>query len=199
MRTIALVAAAVTAPQVIMRLRAAGHMHPITSARLRPADAALVLGARVWADGRPSRFLRERVEGGAVLYHSGLVQTVILSGAANNREGLNETEAMYGVAIDSGVNPLDIVLDGEGVTTAASARGVAAMEGIASVIVVSQEFHVPRAIWLCRAQGLHAQGAYPPVTARQPTRIGYARELGASWKAVLGPVLATPREPAPEP
>lgn len=56
---------------------------------------------------------------------------------------------------------------------------------LSSVIVCSQEFHLPRALWLCRSVGLDAQGAYPPVLIREHSAFGYARELPATWKAAL--------------
>jgi vancomycin permeability regulator SanA len=175
--------AGIAAPQLAARVWTAGSLHPAHSPHVAPARAALVLGARVWADGRPSRFLRERVEVGALLFQRGLVERVILSGASDNREGLDETASMLRTALELGVPRDAIDLDPEGVDTGASARN-AAHAGIGSVIVCSQEFHLPRAVALARLAGLEAQGAYPAVLARKHTLIGYARELPASWKAV---------------
>ncbi|MFP5359954.1 MAG: hypothetical protein ACLGHM_05600, partial [Actinomycetes bacterium] len=75
-------------------------------------------------------------------------------------------------------------LDGAGHDTRASALGALAM-GLTDAIVCSQEFHLPRAMWLCRSVGLDAQGAHAPVLVRRHTAIGYARELPATWKAAL--------------
>ena len=175
--------ASIAAPQFAARVWTAGSLHPAHSPALAPARAALVLGARVWADGRPSRFLRQRVEVGALLFQRGLVEAVILSGASVNREGLDETAAMLRTALDLGVPREVIELDPAGVDTGASARNAAAA-GWGSVIVCSQEFHLPRAVALARLAGLEAQGAYPPVLLRKHSLIGYARELPASWKAL---------------
>lgn len=178
-------ASVAVAPSVLTRATSVGRIHPVGSSRLRPADAALVLGARVWEGGRPSLFLRQRVEVGVALYRSGLVSRLIMSGAASNREGLDETEVMARVAEEMGV-PFDAVEeDGEGVNTYASARRAVSVAGVRSVIVASQEFHLPRALWLCRQVGLDAQGAYPPVLLREHTLTGYAREVPATAKAVL--------------
>ncbi|MDN4483007.1 SanA/YdcF family protein [Demequina lignilytica] len=176
--------AAVAAPAVAMRASTASSRHAVNSGELRPADAALVLGARVWPDGRPSRFLRERVAVGVELYRRGLVGTLLMSGAGPNREGLDEPGAMRRTAIEMGVPARDIVMDPAGVNTWASARGAAARD-LRSVIACSQEFHLPRAVWLCRRAGLEAQGASPAVLARTHTVIGYGREMAAAWKAVL--------------
>ncbi len=176
--------AALAAPQVWARASSRGLMHPADAEGFTPADAALVLGARVYPGGRPSRFLRQRVEAGAALYHRGVVPRLVLTGAAHNREGLDETDAMARTALELGVPEDALVLDGSGHDTRASARNALAM-GLTHVIVCSQEFHVPRAMWLCRSVGLDVQGAYPPVLARRHTAYGYARELPATWKAAL--------------
>ncbi|WNM25154.1 YdcF family protein [Demequina capsici] len=176
--------AASAAPHLYMRARTWGAIHGAGCPGIDVADAALVLGARVWDDGRPSRFLRERVEVAAALFHSGLVPTLLLSGAGVNREGLDETAAMRDTALSLGVPEDALVLDPGGYDTRLSARG-AVEHGFSSVIVCSQEFHLPRAVWLCERAGLDAQGVHPAVALRAHTAIGYGRELAASWKAAL--------------
>ncbi|WP_296667545.1 YdcF family protein [Demequina sp.] len=184
-RLAGLATTALAAPQVYARAITAGRRHRPDSDLLRPADAALVLGARVWPDGRPSRFLRERVETAATLYHRGLVPRLVLTGAGSNREGLDETDAMARTALRLGVPQEALVLDGSGHDTRASARNARESLGLTSVIVCTQEFHLPRAMWLCGSVGLATQGAHPAILARRHTAIGYARELPATWKAAL--------------
>lgn len=178
-------AAMALAPQVWMRVEGGADIHSVTSELLRPAQSALVLGARVWEDGRPSLFLRERVEVAATLYHSGLVERVLVSGAGSNREGLDEAAVMRDTALALGVPVEDIDVDRGGVNTAASCLRAHHVFGLTSVIAVSQEFHLPRATWWCRRVGMDAQGAFPPVLVRPHTGIGYVREVMASWKAVI--------------
>ncbi|MFN3865421.1 MAG: vancomycin high temperature exclusion protein [Demequina sp.] len=173
------------APQLYARATTFGERGLASSGTFRPADAALVLGARVWEDGRPSLFLRQRVEAGVALYERGLVPRLVLTGAASNREGLDETAAMERTALDLGVPAADLVRDPSGHDTRASALNAREHLGLASVIVCSQEFHLPRAMWLCRSVGLDAQGAHPAVLLREHTALGYARELPATWKAAL--------------
>ncbi|WP_430867474.1 SanA/YdcF family protein [Demequina aurantiaca] len=173
------------APLVVTRAATLGWLHPVASAALQPADAALVLGARVWEDGRPSRFLRERVQAGVTLYERGLVPKIVMSGAQSNREGLDEVESMVRTAIELGVPESDIVRDGVGVNTRASAVNACRVLGLRSVIVCTQEFHLPRAVWLCQLQGLTASGVFPPVQPREHTLKGYIREVPATWKAML--------------
>ncbi len=177
--------AALAAPQVFARVSAVGALHPAASGDFRAADAALVLGARVWEDGRPSLFLRQRVEAGVALYERGLVPRLVMTGAGHNREGLDETEAMERTARELGVPSADIVRDPGGHDTRASALNARDNLGLASVVVCSQEFHLPRAMWLCRSVGLEVQGAFPPILAKPHTVLGYGRELPATWKAAL--------------
>ncbi|WP_062069507.1 SanA/YdcF family protein [Demequina sediminicola] len=183
--TAAAASAALVAPQVYARASARGDVHLASSGDFAPADAALVLGARVWPDGRPSRFLRERVATGAELYHRGDVNLLFLTGAGHNREGLDETKAMHTAARELGVPDEALVKDPHGYDTRESARN-AWDAGVSSVIVCSQEFHLPRAMWLCRSVGLDVQGAHPPVlSTRWHTARGYVREVPATWKAAL--------------
>ena len=178
-------AGALAAPQLAARALAAGRIHPARSPRLAPADAALVLGARVWEDGRPSLFLRQRVETAVTLYERGLVPLLVMSGAGENREGLDETEAMERTALELGVPTTAVVRDAHGHDTRASALNATQERGLSTAIVCSQEFHLPRALWLCRSVGLDVQGAHPAVLAKPHTVTGYVRELPATWKAAL--------------
>ena len=177
-------AAVIAAPTLALRVAMKSRIHGVDSPDVRPATAALVLGARVWPDGRPSRFLRERVEAGAALWHLGVVERVVVSGSGRNREGLDETAAMLRTAIAAGVPATVIDVDSDGHDSRASAVN-AASAGYESVIVCSQEFHLPRSVWLCERAGLDAQGVHPPVLIRKHTAIGYAREAAATWKALL--------------
>lgn len=175
--------AVVIVPGVLMRAQTRGDLHPATSVNFRPADAALVLGARVWPDGRPSRFLRQRVEAGVALYRAGFVSRLVMSGGGADSSGHGEPAVMRRTALELGVPGAVIDDDPDGINSLASAVNAAAA-GLTSVIVCSQEFHLPRAVWLCRRVGLEAQGAFPPILPRPDTLRGYVREVPATWKAV---------------
>jgi vancomycin permeability regulator SanA len=148
------------------------------------AHAALVLGAKVGDDGEPSRFLRERVEVGSRLYLDGVVDVVVMSGATH-AGGYDEPATMRDLALALGVPADAIILDRGGIDTFASCTNAAGPLALGSVIVVTQEFHVARATWLCRQDGLDASGFYPAIQGRAGTVTGNVRELGADWKAVL--------------
>ena len=186
-------ALAVATPAVTARLATVGASHPIASGNFTHADAALVLGARVWPDGRASRFLRERIITGVRLYRRGLVDVIIMSGAGEDSSGHGEPAVMRRVAEQAGVPSDAIIEDPLGVDTYSSCIRARDVYGMSSVIVATQEFHVPRAVWLCERLGLNAQGAYPPPVLSEHTLRGHVRELGATGKAMID--LARGRTP----
>lgn len=142
-------ALAVATPALTARLATVGARHPIASGNFTKADAALVLGARVWPDGRASRFLRERIVTGVRLYRQGLVDVIIMSGAGEDSSGHGEPKVMRRVAEQAGVPPEAIIEDPLGVDTYSSCIRARDEYGMRSVIVATQEFHLPRAVWLC--------------------------------------------------
>ncbi|WP_062208894.1 SanA/YdcF family protein [Demequina oxidasica] len=176
--------AAVALPTAITRFTTAASVKPV-EADFAHANAALILGARVWPDGRPSRFLRERVETGVELFKRGLVDSLIMSGDGIHAHSYDEPAVMTRVAIEMGVPASAITADPRGVDTYSSAHRARHVYGVTSAIAVSQEFHLPRAVWLCERLGISAQGAYPPVIVREHTAMGYVRETAATVKAFL--------------
>jgi len=174
----------VATPWAVVRISTASSTHP-ADASFTHADAAVVLGARVYADGRPSRFLRERIELGVRLYLDGTVDRIIMSGDGDDSSGFGEPSVMRKVAEGMGVPPEAIEEDPLGVDTYSSCVNARDTFGATSVITVSQEFHVPRAVWVCDQIGLDGQGAYPPQRLTKSTLVGHVREVAADAKAML--------------
>lgn len=179
-----LVPSIVATPWAIVRISTASSVRPADDT-FTHADAAVVLGARVYADGRPSRFLRERIEIGARLYLDGAVDRLIMSGDGNDSSGFGEPSVMRRVAEDLGVPADAIVEDPLGVDTYSSCVNARDTFGASSVIMVSQEFHVPRAVWVCDRIGIDAQGAFPPQRLTKSTVAGHVREVAADAKAMI--------------
>lgn len=124
------------------------------------ADAALVLGNSVFPDGTLSPRLRGRVERGMELYKSGLVPKIVVSGGLG-KEGHYEGTVMAAWLMAQGVPEQDIVIDNEGINTAASAKNFAAIcdaHGFESVIVVSQFFHISRCRLALKQAGIARVG-----------------------------------------
>jgi SanA protein len=118
---------------------------------------ALVFGAGLRRDGSPTAVLRDRVMTAAQLYFDGKVEVLLMSGD-NSTLDYNEPAAMQGYALELGVPAEAIVLDYAGRRTYDSCYRAQAIFDVQSAILVTQDFHLPRALFLCRALGLDAVG-----------------------------------------
>ncbi len=128
-----------------------------TPAAAEPRMVALVLGARVYPDGRLSAMLEDRVYSGVELYKAGRVQKVLMSGD-NRSHNYDEVSAMRRRAIDLGVPPDDVVRDYAGFRTLDSIYRARDIWGQDEITIVTQEFHLPRAIFLADKLGVKSQG-----------------------------------------
>lgn len=112
----------------------------------RPADAALVFGARTYADGSPSKALEDRLIAACELYETGQVRAIIMSGGPGDGQ-THEAEAMRDFALHRAIPPEAIILDRDGLSTAASvanARAICDARGYHSLLAVSHFYHLPR-------------------------------------------------------
>ncbi len=173
----------VAGPWSYLRIATSGHVVE-TGHEARPAEAALVFGTLVNEDGTLSPKLSERVDAAAALYLDGAVPRLIMSGTDASDTGQDEPARMRDYAVALGVPADAITLDPLGLDTFATCDRAANVYGLHDVIVVTNEYHVARATWLCERAGLRAEGVYPPAVAASWTIAGNIRELGAAWKAV---------------
>ena len=116
-------------------------------------DYILVLGAGVKSNGEPTDMLRDRIIVGAELYLAGAADKIIMSGDRSG-ENYDEPGTMKRYAIELGVPEDAIICDFEGYSTHDSIDNFEREYGDASVIVVSQEYHLNRAMYLCKEQGI---------------------------------------------
>ena len=121
------------------------------------APVALVLGAGLNRDGTPGVVLRDRVDTAAGLYFSGKVEKLLMSGD-NTSQFYNEPGAMKTYAQSLGVSEEDIVLDYAGIRTYDSCYRAREIFEVNNLIVVTQAFHLPRALFLCNAFEINATG-----------------------------------------
>jgi vancomycin permeability regulator SanA len=161
-----------------------------TADRAEARPVALVLGAGLRRDGRPTLLLARRLDIAADLYHRGTVDAVLVSGADD------EPAAMRTHLLAAGVPDAKIVGDVAGIRTWDSCVRAHEVYGVRSAIVVTQEFHLPRAVALCAAAGIDATGVGDAsLQARGiATVYGWLREIPAAVKA-LGDILF---QPAPQ-
>jgi SanA protein len=118
---------------------------------------AIVFGAGLRRDGTPTAMLRDRVSTGADLYFSGKVEKLLMSGD-NRFVEYNEPEAMRQFALSVGVPDEAIVLDYAGRRTYDTCYRAKAIFGVDSALLVTQGFHLPRALFLCNMLGVETQG-----------------------------------------
>ncbi|NPV57368.1 MAG: DUF218 domain-containing protein [Anaerolineae bacterium] len=119
--------------------------------------AAIVFGAGLYRDGSPTPVLRDRVSAAAELYFSGQVEKLLMSGD-NSYMNYNEPGAMKAYALELGVPEEAIVLDYAGRRTYDTCFRAKEIFGLDEAILVTQRFHLPRAIVTCNLLGLNAQG-----------------------------------------
>lgn len=125
---------------------------------------AIVFGAGLWRDGSPTPVLRDRIATAAQLFFSGKVEILLMSGD-NSTVYYNEPAAMQAYAIELGVPEAAIVLDYAGRRTYDTCYRARDVFGLREAILVTQNFHLPRAIYTCNALGLEAVGV--PADLRQ--------------------------------
>ena len=118
---------------------------------------AIVFGAGLRRDGTPTPILRDRVETAADLYFSGKVEKILMSGD-NRFEYYNEPESMRQYALSLGVPDAAIALDYAGRRTYDTCYRAKAIFGAREALLVTQKFHLPRALFLCNALGLKSYG-----------------------------------------
>ena len=120
-------------------------------------DAILVLGARVWDNGQPSGILKDRIITGVDLYQSGASERLLMSGD-HGQDDYDEVNAMKDYAVELGIAPEVIFMDHAGFSTYESLYRARDIFQIKTLIIVTQEYHLYRALYVARALGLNAYG-----------------------------------------
>ena len=166
-------------------------MRPFTYtsvADIPQSQVALVLGASV-VRGAPSPVLKARADGAVTLYKSGKVEKILVTGD-NGALSYDEVTPVRKYLLDAGIPAGDIFLDHAGFDTYSSMYRTRDVFQADSVVIVTQDFHLPRALFVARHLGVEAYGY---VAAGEGTAGVYLREIPASGKALLN--LFTRRVP----
>ena len=144
-------------------------------------EVALVLGASVFR-GAPSPILAERADTAIALYKAGRVSKILVTGD-NSALTHDEVTPVRKYLLDAGIAPQDIFLDHAGFDTYSSMYRAREVFLAHSLTIVTQDFHLPRALWIARRLGLDAYGVVAEGGERSPS--DYMREIPASIKALL--------------
>jgi SanA protein len=167
---------------------------------------AIVFGAGLWRDGSPTPVLYDRVATAAKLYFAGKVEKLLMSGTnrpdndhrfASSKMAVdyNEPAAMRLLAMQLGVPDEAIVLDSAGSRTYDTCYRAHTIFGVSAAILVTQNFHLPRALYTCNALGISAVGVSADlrVYRRVSTFFWNLREVPATLVALWEVHLSHPR------
>lgn len=177
----------------VLALAPATWMHAVADSRIRttadvPArDVAVVFGAGLWK-GRPTPYLAHRLDAAAELYRTGKVKVVLVTGD-NSRVEYDEPDAMRVYLTERGVPDGRIVSDYAGFDTWDSCVRAKKIFGVDRAVLVTQGFHIKRAIALCDAAGIESYGVGVAEPHDSVWYYGGTRELFAAGKAALDVVL----------
>lgn len=182
----------------VLALLPATWMWVVTGDRLRTAadaprtDVAVVFGAGLW-NGEPSPYLAHRLDAAATLYREGRVKVVLVTGD-NSRKDYDEPDAMRAYLGRHGVPRGRVVTDYAGFDTWDSCVRAKKIFGVDKAVLISQNFHIRRAVALCDAAGVDSYGVGVDDKHDVTWYYGGTREVFAAGKALLDAVF----HPGPE-
>lgn len=127
------------------------------AASLKDIDCIIVLGCQVKDDGTPSHMLQDRLERGIALYKLGAAPKIIMSGD-HGQDEYDEVNTMKQYAIDAGVPSSDIFMDHAGFSTYETVVRAKQIFGAERIIIVTQEYHLYRALYIAKQFDLEAWG-----------------------------------------
>jgi SanA protein len=145
---------------------------------------AMVLGAAVYPNDTPSSALQERLDMAVTLYKLGKINRILVSGARDTGT-YDEARAMKATLVEDGVPSEIIIEDNMGLRTFESCKRAKSEFKLESLLVVSQGFHLPRALYLCRSVGIQSYGIYAIGKFSSYHSDWYTfREIGAMYIAI---------------
>lgn len=146
-------------------------------------DCILVLGAGVKADGSLSNLLRDRMTMGIRLAEEGKAPVLLLTGDGKAPESYDEVGAMAAYAMEKGIAEATILKDPLGLSTYESLWRAKNVYGMEKVLIVTQSFHLDRALYLADRLGLECVGVECDITMALP--MNHIREFAARVKALF--------------
>lgn len=171
----------VTLPRLILQWRYGPTISSVENALEKPT--AIVFGAGLRWDGRPTPVLADRVSTAVQLFNEGKVESLLMSGSANSH-GHNEAFAMRDYAHTLGVPEEVIQVDTSGDRTYLTCLNAKENFNVTSALLVTQEFHLPRALVLCEALGIDAQGVSADLREYRAEGFWSFRETAATLRAL---------------
>ncbi|MGW2392000.1 SanA/YdcF family protein [Streptomyces lydicamycinicus] len=184
-QTVVAVTVLALAPATWMNATAGPRVHGVADAPSAPV--AIVFGAGLW-HGAPSPYLAHRLDAAAALYERGTVRAVLVTGD-NSRTDYDEPDAMRSYLLRHGVPARKIVSDFAGFDTWDSCSRAHRIFGVNRAVLVSQGFHIRRALALCNAAGVDSDGVGVAAKHDVTWAYGGVREIFAAGKAAADALL----------
>ncbi|MEE8356728.1 MAG: ElyC/SanA/YdcF family protein [Anaerolineales bacterium] len=170
------------APSLVMLRYASNRIY--TDKSVPQIKAAIVFGAGLTADGRATTVLKDRVATAAALFKAGKVEILLLSGD-NRFLNYNEPGAMKEYALQIDIPEEAIILDYAGRRTYDTCYRAKEIFQLSKVILVTQKFHLPRALYTCSSLGLEAVGVSADMRTYRGTGYWNIREIPARLIAFI--------------
>ncbi len=155
---------------------------------LENTDCILVLGAAVKNNERPSAMLNDRLETGIELYNQNVSDKILMSGD-HGRKDYDEVNVMKNFAINSGVPSEDIFMDHAGFSTYESMYRAKEVFEADKIVIVSQKYHLYRAIYIARSLGIEAYGVPSDVREYRGQKYRDLREAVARVKDFFNVII----------
>ena len=156
------------------------------------APVAIVFGAGISQSGQLSPMLRDRMDTAIALYRAGVVRKLLVSGD-NRFVDYDEPGRMYDYAVARGIPAADVVRDFAGRRTYDTCYRAKAIFGVERAILVTQRFHLPRAIYTCRGLGVDGVGFAADIYLYRSERYYRLREVFATIAAWWDVTIARPQ------
>jgi vancomycin permeability regulator SanA len=168
----------------------AGHRDPQPTPS---APVGIVFGAQLRDDHQtPKPYLQKRLDAAVMLFKAGKVRALLVSGDEHGTSG-NEVAAMTKYLVAHGVPAARVVQDPYGLDTYDTCIRANEVYGVRKALLISQDFHVPRAVTLCRHLGIDADGIEAATDGTIKIRVrNWVREVAADAKAVVDVVRHRP-------
>ncbi len=130
---------------------------PYQAASLEDVDCILVLGCGVHSDGTPSAMLEDRLKRAVSLYEAGAAPKLLMSGD-HGTKSYDEVNTMKRYALEAGIPSADVFMDHAGFSTYDTVYRAKEIFGVEKMVIVTQEYHLYRALHLAEALGIEAYG-----------------------------------------
>ena len=154
---------------------------PEEAASLADVDCILILGCGVRADGNPSDMLHDRLQRGVELFDLGVAPKLLMTGD-HGQEGYDEVNTMKAFAVDAGISSEHVFMDHAGFSTYESMYRAKEIFQAKKVIIITQKYHLYRALYIAESLGLEAYGVAADYRTYSGQRARDVREILARVK-----------------